>query len=413
MSFVIVHLQILEAQTVTELQNNYSGKTIWDAASGTLTFTNTGTINFNKQNYKNAYWDVPQNVTNIIINENVTVTGAFHTFYNCTIQGKNRKTSVVFGTNEKRWADNRNLDEWNYCQFQNWGGVLNIKNLTSLNSFAFHIRGWGKVNHVKSCDFIDNRGGSGNHSDGFEGGDGSTVDDCYFETGDDIFKIYFDNTITNCTINMIENCVPIQMGWGNYSNGAVGTFKNLKITGTSGRWSPNQTNGVIVGATGTYSITVNINGCYIENPNATLFMLQGTGMTMKGKIDDAYIKVKQYTQTQYNKGSIQTVICNTTQKLNFYDCRISDINSKGKTDQHITQSAICATINQKLITIQLTGIEPKGLLSIYKLNGKEMYNTILNGETSYTINNNLLAGIYIVQFNNQKNIISNKFVAYE
>jgi hypothetical protein len=34
---------------------------------------------------------------------------------------------------------------------------------------------------------------------------------------------------------MITNSVPIQLGWGNYSNGAVGTFRNLRVFGDGGR----------------------------------------------------------------------------------------------------------------------------------------------------------------------------------
>jgi len=36
-------------------------------------------------------------------------------------------------------------------------------------------------------------------------------------------------------LKMITNSVPIQLGWGNYSNGAVGPFRNLRVFGDGGR----------------------------------------------------------------------------------------------------------------------------------------------------------------------------------
>jgi len=333
------------SQSVSNLISNYSGIATWDETSKTVTFETTGTIYFadkvgngnNPQtDQMQNFWDVPTTVAKIIIKENVTLTGAFHTFATCAIEGENRYTSIVYGTDVQRWADANNpggqdLSEWYYAQFQNYGGTLTIKNLTSLNSFSYHVRGWsGKVIHLDNCDFIDNRGGSGNHSDGFCGGDGSTVNNCYFETGDDIFKTYFDYTVTNCTVNMIENCVPIQMGWGDYSSGSKVDFYNLTITGTSGRWSPNKTYGVIVGRTGNYSITVNIDGLNLENPNAHLVMLWEENMTLNGAITNAKINVKAYTQAEYNKGTVNLTVCGSTEQSGQYDCISPGVPIPGK-----------------------------------------------------------------------------------
>ena len=337
--FFTLTIRYGQAQTVTELQSNYSGTTSWDAGSGTLSFNTTGTIYFaskvgngtNPQtDQMQNFWDVPTQVKKIIIKEGVTVTGAFHTFATCTIEGENRYTSIVYGTPLQRWADANNpggqdLSEWYYAQFQNYGGTLTIKNLTSLNPFSYHIRGWGTVNHVENCDIIDTRGGSQNHSDGFSGGDGSTVNNCYFETGDDVFKAYFDNTITNCTINMVDNAVPIQLGWGDYSNGAVCNFYNLTIYGTSGRWSPNKTNGVIVGRTGKYTVTINIDGLKLENPNAHLVMLWQENMTLNGAITNADIKVKAYTQSAYNLGKVNLTVCGGTTQSGTYNCVVPGV----------------------------------------------------------------------------------------
>jgi len=302
------------AQSVSELRKHYSGETRWQADAGTVTFATTGAIRFDKPDHKNAYWDVPAEAKRVVIGSNVTVTGAFHTRSDCTITGTDRATSRVFGTDERSWANNRKIRAYEYCQFQNRGGTLTIRNLTCVNPFAFFIRGWKKVNHVENCSFIDNRGGWHNHSDGFSGGDGSTVKNCYFECGDDVFKAYFDNTITDCTVKMIQNTVPIQLGWGNYSDGAVCTFTNLTVIGDWGRG--NHDNAVIVGTKGTFTVTINIDGCRIVNPKAALVSLEQPTMTLKGEAKNADIRVQTYWS--HAKGTNELVINGMTARTNTY-----------------------------------------------------------------------------------------------
>ena len=221
--------------------------------------------------------------------------GAFHTYNTCTIEGVDRSTSVIFGTNEQAWADNRGLDEWYYCQIQNWGGTTTVKNLTMLNPFSYFIRGWGPVCHAKSCDFIDDRGGWGNHSDGFAGGNGSTVDDCYFEVGDDVIKCYFDITVTNTTIKMVQNSVPFQFGWGTYQD-SHSEMSNITIIGDWGRGSACP---VFQWKSGSDDKTFTLNGCNIQNPNATLFSFESSG-SLNLDVTDAYIDVKSYGTSSYS-----------------------------------------------------------------------------------------------------------------
>ena len=325
-------------ESVTQLQENYSGNVSWEESSGTLTFLSTGTINFpwkkgtkeqaqsNLENWlKHNFWSVPKTVKKIVIEENVTVTGAFWFNGTCAIEGKNRETSVVYGTDISGWTEGGNEygtdpNEWKYCQFQNEGkgGTLTIENLTSKNPFAYHIRACNVKAFVKNCNFIDNRGGHSNHSDGFLGGDGSLVENCYFETGDDIFKVYFDYTVRNCTVNMVQNTVPIQLGWGSYSNNAVGTFENLTITGNSGRGS--DSNAIIAGSyNGSYNVTVNINGIKVKNPNASWVSLQGS-TKVNGTVQNADISIGRFWSVR-NSGTCNMLICNvqtgasTTQKV--------------------------------------------------------------------------------------------------
>ena len=194
---------------------------------------------------------------------------------------------------------------------------MTISNLTSLNPRAFHVRGWDKVVHAVSCDFLDRRGGHDNNSDGFEGGDGSTVHDCYFESGDDIIKVYLDITVTDTTIKMITNSVPIQLGWGNYSDGAVGTFRNCACSAAAG--AANEGNAIISGRQGRYNVTVNIDGCHIENPIGTLVSLREDTMTLRGNINNAHIRLKGYAG-EYQKGKNLLTVCGSSEKRASYDC---------------------------------------------------------------------------------------------
>jgi len=307
----------VSSQSLEQLRSAYSGKLAWDKAAATVRFTESGAINFTNAGAKSFIWQIPPEVKQVRIAKGVTVNAAFHSKASVTIAGEDRKTSIVYGTDERSWADQCRLNAYEICTFQNFGGVMTISNLTSLNPRGFHVRGWRQVVHAAYCDFIDNRGGWGNHSDGFEGGDGSTVDHCYFESGDDIIKVYFKITVTDTTIKMIRNTVPIQLGWGNYSDGAVGTFKNLTIFGDGGR--PNEGNAIISGRHGRYTVTINIDGCQIENPNGTLVSLREDTMTLRGTITNAHIKLKSYAG-EFQKGRNLLTVCGTTERKAAYDC---------------------------------------------------------------------------------------------
>ena len=394
-ALLAIHSLTLNAQSVSELQNSYSGTTDWNSATGTLTFTSSGTVTFigKAEPAKTHFWEVPTEVKTIVIEENDTVTCAFHTSSTITIKGENRKTSVVYGTDMRSWAQNNNVKAYKHCQFQNFGGTMTITNLTSLNPFGFHVRGWGKLMMVSDCDFLDTRGGAGNHSDGIEGGNGSVIDNCYFETGDDIFKIYFDNTITNCTVNMVQNAVPIQLGWGNYSNGAVGTIKNLTIIGNSGRGNK-QSFPIICGRRGIYDVTLHMDSCHIVNPKAHLVMLwddNDDGVYEKsvgGTITNSYIDVKGYTN--YHLGTSNFEICGTTERKGKYDCwnTTNMLNATLIKELKIYPNPV----KNKLI------VESNQAISIYNAQGKHLSVPVTVNNNQHIINTaNLTNGIYFIK----------------
>jgi hypothetical protein len=307
---------LASAQSLDKLRAAYSGAVVWDEASATVRFTESGSVKFTDSGDKSFIWKIPTEVKQILIAKGVTVNVAFHSEASVTITGEDRKTSVVYGTHEQSWSAKRGIKAFTICTFQNFGGVMTIANLTSLDPRGFHVRGWDHVVHVSACDFLDKRDGHGNNSDGFEGGDGSTLHACYFESGDDIIKVYHDVTVTDTIIKMVTNTVPIQLGWGDYSDGAVGTFKNLRIIGEGGRGA--EGNAIISGRAGRYGVTVNIDGCDIENPNATLVSLREDSMTLRGEIKNAHIKLKSYAG-KYQKGTNLLTVCGTKEQKAQYD----------------------------------------------------------------------------------------------
>lgn len=331
---VILFAGILRAQTetVSQLQDNFSGDTVWDAATGTLTFASSGVIDFDeavfrKLDYGGFIWNVPQNVRKIIIDENVRVTGAFHSDFDLDIEGRDRTTSRIYGTDESSWANNRmSSGAFLYSSIAINGATANINTLTIVDPFAFMIRGDAEsVVHVDNVNMIDTREGEHNHSDGFVGGDGSTVTNTFFDAGDDAIKPYFGTTTySNITINMRHNTVPIQFGWFSKSAPIKAVFNNLTITGDWGR-GPVGTRPIIGGATKgvSFNATVEINGANIQNPNASIVQLVSSGMTLNGFINDAVIDVMRYSGTAHNAESTDNlVICGTNGKISSYNCTL-------------------------------------------------------------------------------------------
>jgi hypothetical protein len=105
----ILFLSNSYSQSVLEFQKQYSGKCTWKADSGELKLETSGAINFKEKGTKGFLWDVPVEVKKIIISANTKVNGGFHTSGDCIIIGKDRKTSVVYGTETQSWPQKNNI----------------------------------------------------------------------------------------------------------------------------------------------------------------------------------------------------------------------------------------------------------------------------------------------------------------
>ena len=309
---------ILPAQSVDSLLMVYTGDVSWNSSTHTVTFNSTGTMDFpNRPLLYNNQWTLPDSVDHVIIGKNVTVTGEFYANYDCLIEGMDWETSVVYGTPEQDYLEqSRGFCAFSSADSKERDVTLTIKRLTSLNPKVYHIASsYRGIIHLDSCRVIDDRGGRWNNSDGFSGASGSTVKNCYFETGEDVIKIYSDILVENTTIKMIEFAVPIQCGWGDYGSGITATFKNLRIIGDEGR-SPDYA--IIEARQGDYTKNIIIDSLIVENPNAALFRLQQPGSTINVDITNADMSLKKYGDIVLAKGT--RTICGTTEKRTEYHC---------------------------------------------------------------------------------------------
>ena len=99
----------VSSQSVEQLRSAYSGTLAWDKAAATVRFVESGAINFTNVIAHSFIRQIPTDVKHFSIAKGVTVNGAFHSKASVTIAGKDRKTSLVYGTDEQRWSQNRGI----------------------------------------------------------------------------------------------------------------------------------------------------------------------------------------------------------------------------------------------------------------------------------------------------------------
>lgn len=190
------------------------------------------------------FFDVPSHVAKLVIQEGVTFSGGLRVGYRkpdqpLVIEGRNRQTSVLFGTKVSGWTDQQRIaesDKWKYGSISVLAdATVSVRNLTSLNPRGYHISGYANASviHLENCRLIDDRPGDNNNSDGFHGASGSTIRDSFISTSDDAIKIYRDLEISNVTIHQGRNGAAIQLGWGGESDVAQARIENLTILGTA------------------------------------------------------------------------------------------------------------------------------------------------------------------------------------
>ncbi|MEU4684362.1 hypothetical protein [Streptomyces xinghaiensis] len=176
---------------------------------------------------------VPSSWKKIVIGEGVTVRGSFlipaGRTTALTIEGENARTSRLVGHGD-------HVKDPSHAAVSTEARIeLRLRTFTSLNPRHFHIIAKRAKVLASGIRVIDDRDNGGNNSDGFGGGDGSVVENSYFDTWDDTFKIYNGTlTVRNTTVLHNRNGAPVQMGWGDYGSGSELVADGLKVVSHSG-----------------------------------------------------------------------------------------------------------------------------------------------------------------------------------
>ncbi|KMT65011.1 hypothetical protein [Catenovulum maritimum] len=311
-SFILLFLTA--CATTTPPKISYSGEYIWDGQQQTLKLTTNGSLTGG-----HTGWTVPTQIKNLIIAKDVRVQGRFNVFHSMEIKGEDKYTSVIYGTPITRY--NKKNNGCGLCKsavLAKGNITVKITNLTSLDPYAFHFTGRDKAKLIiDSVRAIDARGGHQNNSDGVSAADGTIVRNSYFETADDIIKVYADISVENTVIKMIGNTLPIQFGWGSYGNNATATFKNVLIIGNQGR--TNTGNAIIDARKGRYTKNLYFNNVSILNPTASLMNLWNEGQQAPAgvaniTIQDSTIQVKSLANRKNMLANIE--ICGQTVDIN-------------------------------------------------------------------------------------------------
>lgn len=360
---VVTHTDEIAADIPEGMESVVEGLTyekdgaVWDAATGTLTFVKSGTIENQeeKQNYLQyetnpelpldawyKVFHVPADVKKIVIKANVTVTGRFDITSDCTIEGENWETSKIFGTTQQRYSHNRG-DEygkewdtpWKYSMIDvTDAATVTVRNLTIQNPFGYCISGYA-ANAIVHCDTIamlDTRGGNQNNSDGLLAQSGSSIKNSYISLGDDAIKAYHSIDVENVAVKMLQNGAPIQLGWGKEDiaddvddEDITVNIRNLDITSEKNA-TYNYNRGIISfkGSDNEKTVNMNVDGCNVIVPNARLFEMNPAGATVNIAMKNTYIhKLKEYG-TNVTQGTIS--INGDTEKRTYY------INNNDTTD---------------------------------------------------------------------------------
>lgn len=325
-----------------------------------------GNVNWGGDNNKEGFYFTPPAECKIIeIKTGITVTGGFRLKYNITIQGQNRSTSRIFGTNTQSWAlgSNKVSDSPNCnsasgddraadCQKWKYGAIsmlndnasitVNIKNLTIENARTYAITSFNAKMVVDNCHIKDTRGGEHNNSDGIGGGKGTTIKNTKFEVNDDAIKLYHDDmVIENVTINLKRNGAAFQCGWGGEGTHSNIKIKNVLINGQSSNkkyntglfsWKNSSKvatrtissmdrvkttgfdNAEMWGGSGWVSYPV----FEIKSSNATLKINSGTNLNIKCK------------GSKFGNGKVQlSNICGNSSIKNQYSCGSTSVTGAG------------------------------------------------------------------------------------
>lgn len=233
---------------------NQPGQFNWDDEKKQLTFLKTLAFSDQKtadDDLDGFYWKIPTLVKEVIITEDVTITGGFRVNGQTLIRGENRETSRVYGTKTPKWAagkngtnesrcnDTKGDDRANDCEKWSFGAIspmkygakyeLRVESLTIENARTYAITfPKGKL-MVDDVVILNTRGKDyQSNSDGIAGGPGTVIQNTWIDTWDDAIKLYENTTVKNVTIVHNANGAPFQFGWSSKEK-TEHVIENVKI----------------------------------------------------------------------------------------------------------------------------------------------------------------------------------------
>lgn len=328
---------------------------LWNKKTKTITFIKS--VNFSTEtdddyDLEGFYWEVPNDVNKIIIDPNVTIKGGFRASKSLTITGKNRKSSIIYGTITKNWAlgpdgkvhietsckdgpkgDDRVDDchKWQYGAVSYLGkdtnDVITVTNLTVHNARTYAITTFSaKVDinnvHIKFDrpypDFQSN-------ADGVSAGKGSIIKNSKFDCWDDAIKLYRDIMVENVTIIHNGNGAPFQLGWGSKPTTSHHKLKNILVIASPEKkrhlalFSASTKNGSL-------NTTVEIDGLKADYPDSLLlksdsklplFLLKSPDVLLSVKAKNIYMIAPI---GHSGPGKLNLSICNNSEIFNTYQC---------------------------------------------------------------------------------------------
>jgi len=230
----------------------------WDKISNTVSFiantqfSDMPNPDLDKEGF---YWSVPSAIKTVMIEKNVRITGGFRGNGDLTIEGKDRATCEIFGTDTKGWSlgldgktdpntscqnGAKGDDIVHDCEKWKYGAVsssapntttLTVKNLTITNARSYAITSFSTKIIMDGVHVRITRPLPDYHSnsDGISAGAGSVVKNSKFDCWDDAIKLYRDMVVENVTIIHNSNGAPFQLGWGNDNNVTNHSLKNILI----------------------------------------------------------------------------------------------------------------------------------------------------------------------------------------
>lgn len=337
---------------------------VWDKTSNTVSFiantqfSDMPNPDLDKEGF---YWSVPAVVKTVMIEGNCKITGGFRGNGDLTIEGKDRATSEIFGTDTKAWSlgpdgktdpntscqnGAKGDDIVHDCEKWKYGAVsssapatttLTIKNLTITNARSYAITSFSTKIIMDGVHVRITRPLPDYHSnaDGISAGAGSIVKNSKFDCWDDAIKLYRDLTVENVTIVHNSNGAPFQLGWGNDNNITNHALKNVLIEVKNQSY----TNLALFSASltsGKVTRNVTIDGLKVQYEAAQkvrdtdplpLFLMKSPEalMTLNASNIDIYAPIGLG-----GSGKVNLNICGSTEIKNSYKCGdVSKVNGCG------------------------------------------------------------------------------------